>query len=39
MVPEEEVEDDHSPKEAEESKMHNVFSVPHASSEYVAANI
>lgn len=39
MVPEEEVEDDHTPKEAEESKMYNVFSVPDASLEYVAANI
>lgn len=29
------MEADHSPKEAEESKMHNVSSIPDASSEYV----
>lgn len=33
------MEDNHSPKEAEESKMHSASSVPDASLEYVAANI
>lgn len=33
------MQDDHSRKEAEESKMHNVSSIPDASSEYVTANI
>lgn len=33
------MEDDCSAKEAEESKMHNVSSIPDASSEYVVDNI
>lgn len=33
------MEGNHSPKEAEGSEMQNVFSVPDASSEYLAAKI
>lgn len=33
------MEDDCSPKEVEESKMHNVSSIPDASSEHVVDNV